>query len=75
MTYQGCPPPGGPCNYKPKVLVVDDQEQDLTLARLGLERQGFRVKTHQVTGPEDLVALQERIVDKQYAFAFFDSIK
>jgi len=73
MTYKGCPPVGGKCNYQPKVLVVDDQEEDLMFARLGLERQGFRVKTHLLDKPEDLVALENRIFIKGYDFVLSDT--
>jgi DNA-binding NtrC family response regulator len=58
----------------PKVLVVDDDEIDLEIAVLGLERQGFRVKTHQIRGDEDLTTLTQRIADKGYSIIISDTM-
>jgi DNA-binding NtrC family response regulator len=58
----------------PKLLVVDDDITDLELAVLGLERQGFRVKTHHIRGDEDLTTLTARVADKGYALILSDTI-
>jgi DNA-binding response OmpR family regulator len=81
MTYDGhsaarIAPETTPIDYKlrPKVLVVDDEENDLELAVLGFERQGFRVKTHHIRGDEDLTTLTARVAVKGYALILSDTM-
>jgi DNA-binding NtrC family response regulator len=57
-----------------RVLVVDDDETDLELAVLGLERQGFEVNTHHIRGDEDLITLTKEVADEGYALILSDTM-
>ena len=82
MVYDGCKALDGVCDSqlnselagKPKMLIIDDDSDDLELAAIGFERQGFRVKTHQIRGSQDLVDLVNRIVVKHYDVILSDTM-
>ena len=56
-----------------KILIVDDSRDDSYFAQRGLEQQGYRVLTHLVETPEDLVTLRTRLKQKSYDLAFLDT--
>ena len=75
MTYEGCTAAREQgCNYRPRVLIVDDDDADLELAEIFLEQLGIIVKTHHLQNDQDLVDLERRIIVKKYDLILSDTL-